>query len=233
MKERIRNICHHAARALLANPLMRERVLRVVLEPREAAARTLAQPGYLDDIGWFNAYEKGMPVGAENEPVPWLTYPAVSFLKERLHRDFDLFEYGCGNSTLFYADRVQSVSAVEHDRVWFERVQEGMAPNVRLIFSELEYGGGYCRTCLADGKRYDLIVVDGRDRVNCLAHAVQALKPAGVLILDDSQRESYLPGRKLVSEKGFRHIDFWGINPGCSSTSCTTFFYRQENCLGL
>ena len=41
-------------------------------------------------------------------------------------------------------------------------------------------------------KRYeDVIAVDGRDRVNCVKHAMPKLKPGGVLVLDDSHRPRY------------------------------------------
>lgn len=42
----------------------------------------------------------------------------------------------------------------------------------------------------ADGY-FDIIAVDGKERVGCTVHAVPKLKAGGVLVLDDSEREEY------------------------------------------
>ena len=38
---------------------------------------------------------------------------------------------------------------------------------------------------------FDLIVVDGRSREQCLIHAIPHLKPDGILVFDDVERKRY------------------------------------------
>jgi tRNA A58 N-methylase Trm61 len=145
----------------------------------------------------------------------------------------EIFEFGAGNSTLYYAKRVASVTAVEHNASWYDKIKSNLPANVNLLYKELKYDGDYCRAALVNSKTYNMVIVDGRDRVNCLKNSLQALAQNGVVILDDSQREEYEEGKMFLKEKGFRSIDFWGINPANTYSSCTTVFYKTDNCLGL
>ena len=86
---------------------------------------------------------------------------------------------------------------------------------------------------LLSKKKYEIIVIDGRDRVNCIKHSLKALKVNGVIILDDSERREYIKGRRYLMKNGFNNIDFWGISPGTFMKKCTTIFYKEVNCLGI
>lgn len=82
-------------------------------------------------------------------------------------------------------------------------------------------------------KKYHIIIIDGRDRVNCIKNSIKCLKPEGVIVLDDSERTQYLEGIRFLLNEGFKKIDFWGISPGLSYKKSTTIFYTENNCLGI
>lgn len=229
----LKGICRALIRGTVGHRLCRGAILNIILTPVEKAVHHLLHFGYLVDTGWINSCREGMPLGADNEPIPWLTYPAVKFLESRLGSTFDLYEFGTGNSTRFYAGRVATVTSVEHDSSWYRKVKDVAPENVSVRYCELSYGGDYCRTALADGRKYDVVIVDGRDRVNCLKQSLEALKQHGVVILDDSHRPQYEPGRAFMRQNGYRELDFWGVNAASPETSCTTIFYRQPNCLDI
>ncbi|MGB0238019.1 MAG: hypothetical protein ACPG4B_06905 [Cycloclasticus sp.] len=189
--------------------------------------------GYFYEIGWFKSFEKQLPVDKDELPLPWVTYGFIDFIAERLNERFDVFEYGSGNSTKWYSRKVRSVTSVEHDKEWFDFIKDGMPSNVDLKFQDLEYGGDYSNTSGLCGKKFDLIVVDGRDRVNCVKHSISSLKSGGVIVLDDSERSAYSQALRLLKESGFRRIDFWGISPGLFYKKNTTIFYKSDNCLGI
>jgi hypothetical protein len=79
--------------------------------------------GYLYDSGWVNSFNKKKPVDINNQPVPWLSMPFNSFIEGRLTKNMNIFEFGCGNSTLYYASRVNKVTSVEHDKEWFDLIK--------------------------------------------------------------------------------------------------------------
>ncbi len=82
-------------------------------------------------------------------------------------------------------------------------------------------------------KKYNLIIVDAVDRVNCAINSIKQLSPNGVLILDDSEQEEYSAIFKFFIKKKFKKIDFYGISPGYFNRKATTIFYRPNNCLNI
>lgn len=190
--------------------------------------------GYLHDTGWVNSFSKQRPVDQQNNPVPWLTLPFNAFIRDRLKPELTIFEFGSGNSTLFYAKRVKSVVSVENDKGWFDTIKNSMPNNVTLIFEELKSKDDrYAKAALITGNKYDVIVVDGRERVKCIYNSLQCLTDSGVLVLDNSDREEYNAGINYLLQSGFKKIDFWGIAPSFAHQTCTTVFYRTHNCLDI
>jgi hypothetical protein len=202
-----------------------------VVDPQEAALRGLSP--YLAAVGWFDSVATGRPVDADRQPLPWYTYPCLSFMGERIDGEMRVFEYGSGNSTLWWSQRVASVVACEHDKPWFDEIGTQLPENVDYRYCELEYGGEYGRLISGFVAEFDCVVIDGRDRVNCARHSLGALKPGGVIVWDNSDRACYQEGFDFLRDNGFRRIDFWGLGPINAYPWCTSIFYRDGNCLGL
>jgi len=188
---------------------------------------------YLYVTGWMQSLRGFAPIDPHGNPIPWMNYPVISFLEERLNDSLSLFEYGSGYSTMFYAQRVSDVVSVEYDQAWFEKVQETLPPNVDLVYQAEDRDGDYCRVIGTTGKTFDVIVVDGRDRVNCVKQSIAALSPRGVLLLDDSQRDNYTEAITYAQAEGFRVLHFEGLKATGNEIDRTTIFYRDGNCLGI
>ena len=192
----------------------------------------LRKSGYLAAAGWPRSARLGEPVDARGMPIPWMTYPAVAFLEPRLKSSFRVFEYGSGNSTFWWAARVARVDSCEHDSAWIARLQQRLPGNVRLRHVPLE-NGQYGTAVIEARGPFDLVVIDGRDRVNCAQNSVSVLGTHGVIVWDDTYRQEYEPGYESLRQAGFRRLDFHGLAPIMPNTSCTSIFYRDENCLGI
>lgn len=189
--------------------------------------------GYLYEIGWFKAFKSKMPINQKMEPLPWVTYPFIDFIGPRLTDEMKVFEFGAGNSTFYYASKVAFVTSVEHDQEWYNKLKKEVPANSELLFEELEYNGLYTQAAINTGKMFDLIIIDGRNRVNCAIKSIAALTSAGVLILDDSERTEYTEIHLHLKSLNFKQIDFWGIAPGLAYKKCTTIFYKDNNCLDI
>lgn len=185
----------------------------------------------LTQYGWYRSFHTKRSVDAKGNPLPWYTYPFIAFLEPRLTNQMEVFEYGSGNSTRWYAKRVGHITAVEHDKAWVQIVAPSLPDNTLLLTRELDQT--YVQAPSATENQFHLVVVDGRMRVECVLYAVDYLTPDGVLILDNSEREIYQEARNYMREKGFRVLDFYGMTPIISDESCTSVFYRSENCLGI
>lgn len=72
----------------------------------------LRRQGPLRDAGWFRSYQERQPVDAKGEPIPWLPYRVIDSIATRISSNLDVFEYGCGNTTLRWARRVRQVISV-------------------------------------------------------------------------------------------------------------------------
>jgi SAM-dependent methyltransferase len=194
---------------------------------------SLKRIGPLKEDGWFRSYKEDTCVDAEGYPLPWMTYPSIEFLKNRIRKDMIVFEYGCGESTLWWASRVKEVVSVEHNKDWFEKVLHRIPANVNIFHIGLEYGGSYSRKIMEYRDKFDIVVIDGRDRVNCVLNALDALKPDGVIIFDNSDRKEYEKGYEYLLKSGFRKIEFVGFAPISCVKAETGIFFRKNNCLGI
>jgi len=189
--------------------------------------------GYLAETGWFEAFETRSAIDKSGKPLPWVTYSFIDFIQDRISKSHSIFEFGSGNSTLFYAERASSVAAVEHDEKWYSKMMRLKPENVELIFQPLESTGIYSRVPLQLNHKFDIIIIDGRDRVNCCQNTLNALSEKGVVVLDDSEREMYRQGVDFFLSNGFKHISFSGVSPGLFYRKATSVFYRDNNCLDI
>lgn len=200
---------------------------------RLSALLSYGHKGYLSSIGWFKAFDARQAIDTNGEALPWVTYSFIDFIKERLNKSQKVFEYGSGSSTLFYAKRVGKVVSVEHDQSWYQKIVGSKPENAEMIFTKLETGGEYSKKAALLEEKFDIIIVDGRDRVNCCLESIQALSPSGVIVLDDSERKEYEKARVFLKENHFKELSFSGISPGLFYLKATSVFYRKDNCLDI
>jgi len=187
----------------------------------------LMNNGFLKDMGWINSERSGLQVDEDNNPIPWCTYSYIDFITPFLTNKKTMFEYGAGNSTLFYAPKVKEVISIDHDKNWITALKERALENVTLSHFDLD--SGYTTSIGSYDMLFDFIIVDGRKRVECIKNSFDKVTNNGVIILDDSERKKYQEGVRFLKEKGFKKIDFWGIAPGYIHNKCTTVFCKDFN----
>jgi hypothetical protein len=216
---------------------LQKKVHNIILEMLERidlySIYSLYREGPLKDDGWFRSFREQRSVDANGNPIPWITYPAIEFLGKRINKKISVFEYGCGNSTLWWALRVEEIISVEHDKTWYDKFAPIVPKNVTMSHVALEYGGAYAKKIAAYKKKFDIIVIDGRDRINCAVSSLNSIKNDGVIIWDNSDRKEYGEGIKLLQDNGFRKIEFIGICPIVNMKSETSIFYKDNNILNI
>ncbi len=187
----------------------------------------LALESTLVDDGWFNSYYKKESVDKENNPIPWNTYPFIKFIEPRLKDHFNIFEYGCGNSTIWYSKRVKSITAVENDKDWYEKIKMRLPENAQVIYKELKYGGEYSMEIVNHKEQFDIIIIDGRDRENSIKNSIIKLKKEGIIIFDNSERDQYRAAVKNLVDNKFKQIAFWGMSPVTAHYTRQVFFIKM------
>jgi predicted O-methyltransferase YrrM len=188
---------------------------------------------YAVDTGWARSRVAEQSQTAAGEPIPWFTYPAIEFLARAVPSDIRLFEFGSGQSTLWWAARVAKVTSVEHDPDWAEAMRERVPENVDYHQIPLEDGPRYANAARYSPHRFSVIVIDGRERARCTRRSLPALAKNGVFVWDNADRPKYARVFADLEARGFKRLPFVGHGPITPRTWDTSIFYRTENCLGI
>ena len=188
--------------------------------------------GYLTETGWLNSTTLNKPVDKNSTPIPWLTYPFIEFIKERLDSNYTMLEFGSGSSTIYFASKLKHTLSFEDNHEWFNIIQAKLPSNASIIYYKTL---DEINSCLCAGtNQYDIVLVDSTSERDRFADtAVAYLKKTGIIILDDTEHESFRSAVKLLTSKGFKKIDFWGLAPCITYQKCTTIFYKDNNCLNI
>ncbi len=209
-------------------------IIKLFNEPKVLSALLSQRDfGYLKEVGWFESFKVLKSIDKKGNPIPWFSYPFIDFLTPRLTKDLVLFEFGSGNSTLFFAERVNTVISVEHNKEWYQIVNSTKPSNVKLVQTESDSVYDYLEYFNNLKEKVDLIIVDGLHRNECLINSVNKLSENGVIILDDSERTEYQNGIDFIHSKGFKSLEFWGISPGYLYKKSTMVFYNRNNFLNI
>jgi hypothetical protein len=167
-------------------------------------------------------------VDADGRAVPWYTYPAIEYLRQLDFSDKTVFEYGSGNSTLFWGASAKRVVSAEEDERWFAALRPKLPANCELVL-ETDLAR-YVDVIRRYPEGFDVIIVDGasrgRTRLKCSRMAMECLRPGGLIILDNSD---WLPeSSRVLRESGLIQVDMTGFVPINGNTQTTSLFFDRE-----
>jgi predicted O-methyltransferase YrrM len=125
------------------------------------------------------------------KPFPWLAPKVIKKLESLLTPDMEVLEHGSGGSTLWFAERVKFVLAIEQDLDWRRVIEKKLGKNRGAICASL--GDIIPSQRLLNG-RFDLLLIDGEpveDRIRWLIAANNLVKAGGWVVLDNCNRPEY------------------------------------------
>ncbi len=170
----------------------------------------------IQDFPAYYHYNREMHSPYEKQ-LPWLTHGACERLRELVKPGMKVLEFGMGGSTLFFSKLGAEVTSIEHDEDWFNLVKDNLSQSggielnlvvpevndesipekyksVNGLFSEGLTWRAYAHSAdHLEKSSIDVLLIDGRVRPECLRNTIHTLKPGGILIFDNSDRESYKP----------------------------------------
>lgn len=181
--------------------------------------------------------------------LPWWNLAAAEAVERFLaaRTGAEVFEYGSGASSLWLARRAARVVSVEHDAAWAGPVaaRAGAFPNLTLRLVEparsdrvdamrsvraapgLDFTA-YVRAIEAAGGPFDLVVIDGRCRPQCLRAAAARLKADGLIVLDNSRRHRY---QAAIARSGLAARPYYGLAACLPYPDETTLLARDPDIL--
>jgi len=173
---------------------------------------------------------------------PWLTPQAIRFLEYWIKPGDMMLEFGSGRSTIWFANRVNTLVSVEHDPDWYARVaeliKEKQIQNIIYVKKSIEGSPAeYTQVPKQfENNSLDLILIDGRLRDICANECLSKLKPGGLMILDNA--DVYLPSQVMTPNSHPSRVQSpawqtfmdvtgaWRQYWTCNGVSATTFFFK-------
>jgi hypothetical protein len=179
------------------------------------------------EYGHFKSRENKLSIDNDENPIPWFTYPSIEYLKQLDLKNFNCLEWGCGNSSLFFAQKTKHITSIEDNENWFhtvdKKIKELCIYNADILFAKNEKE--YIYPSIED--KYDLIIIDGKYRMECIYTAIKLFSGKGFIILDNSNR--YPDLCKIFRDNKFLQVDFIGFGPIVDFTTQTTFFFSVNS----
>jgi hypothetical protein len=177
-------------------------------------------------FGIVNSISQNIPIDILSKPTPWFTYSAIHFLNTIELNGKRVFEYGSGFSTLYFRNRLADVTSVEDNQFWKNKIDDMSMSTTKSLILYKE-GTEYVNAPLDFDHTFDLIVVDGSYREECVKVAIRALSKNGMIILDNS--DGYVSSAKLLRKSGFLQIPFLGPGPMSAVLWETSLFIKEDN----
>jgi predicted O-methyltransferase YrrM len=160
--------------------------------------------------------------------LPWLSWPAVDFLKQHLQPGMRVLEFGGGGSTEFFLSRGCEVVTVERSMEWVDKISKrvdhiGAAPRWRLTYvSELAAPSDYFDS-LRKGP-WNVVLIDAEQRLECLEAARNSLTHDGVIVFDNADLDCYSTAPSLMG--GWLRLEFAGLGVGRKDATKTDVYCR-------
>jgi predicted O-methyltransferase YrrM len=136
-----------------------------------------------------------------NPDHPWLTRDAVTLLDALLKPIDKGVEFGSGRSTVWFAKRLNSLTSIENDELWYRKVSSSLKEqkldghvDYRLVTDLASYslqGSGFADNSI------DFCLVDGVMRDECAKTMLNKIRSGGLLVVDNVNW--YLPNENFCS----------------------------------
>jgi hypothetical protein len=181
-----------------------------------------------DEYGFAVAADAGIPVDKNNNPLPLYTYPAIEYLDSFDFADKKIFEFGSGQSTLYWLGQGADVVSVENNQKWVDKISPNLiGKNHQYIFANTQ--NSYVNSILEfPDSHFDLIIIDGIfSRYLCAKNVIAKIKKDGLVILDNS--DWYPNTAKFLKENlDFIQVDFYGFRPSRPEAAVTSLFFSRN-----
>ena len=170
------------------------------------------------------------PMNQKGDPLPWLSVPAIEFLNRCSFQGCNVLELGSGQSTLYWQERAQSVTSLEHDHHWLHLLRLRVKKNVTLKYWQEE-----ARFNDFDFSNFEIVVIDGLERGSALDSLGLAIENSSktnanpdLVILDNA---NWFPRKVTIfrMRTNFIPINFIGFAPSGLMEQDTCIFVNPQS----
>ena len=125
--------------------------------------------------------------------LPWVPFAVIRRMRTILSPSARVLEFGSGRSTRWFAAHASDVISIEDDPGWYSKMIAVFdAAGIRNVDYRLRGGAAYYDLKDVTGY-FELIVVDGKFRHECVRAASGLVRQGGFLYLDNSDKDVTIP----------------------------------------
>jgi hypothetical protein len=177
-------------------------------------------------FGHWKSITSRTSIDGKGNSIPWYTYPAIEYLNSFDFTNCDVFEFGSGNSSLYWSLKAKSVVSIEDNKEWYNLVRKKINTNNSVIYCPEE--ADYVAALAKQGKKFDIVIIDGNHRLKCTEEAIRTIDSDGIIILDNSDRFIEMECGKLLRSNGYIQMDFSGFGPINGYCWTTSIFLKSQ-----
>lgn len=182
--------------------------------------------------GQYTTIKEWSCLDAEGKPICWYTYPALEYLDHMNFASLKVFEFGSGNSSLWWLNKAKSVVSIEDDQEWYKKISGQVKKSASLKFRYILADDKNKYITSFDETHADIVIVDGKHRKECSEHLVSLQKNGkweGCMLIFDNSDWYPETVSMLRQSLGWVQADFHGFGPINNYTWTTTMFLNPEN----
>ncbi len=183
----------------------------------------------LEQTGW-NVTRRTKRALIHEKPTPWWTYASIQFVDQIVSTNSRILEIGGGNSSLYWMERGNQLVTLETDLEWIDTLtldQRFNLENHKIIHIANEDLNSISK--VLDNQLFDVVINDGAgERAIIGEYLTTKLKPNGIFIWDNSERE---PDRQAIANlelSGWNTLEFYGLGPINAYAWKTTILFRND-----
>lgn len=176
--------------------------------------------------GHLRSSFKRAAVDREGKPIPWYTYPCIRQIAQTDFAGRDVLEFGGGHSTLWWQERARSVLSFEADAQWAALIRPRLSEraSLQLVSPDWDIQHRQISETLA-GRTFDVVIIDGLDRIGLIPTAVSVLRSGGFILFDNAEWDGF---KEAWAPFGLQRVDYYGPSPGVPLQHCTSLFFADR-----
>ena len=159
---------------------------------------------FVFDTSWLSSDPNDNEPSNLEKGIPRMDNSEIAFLQTYLLKSENVFEFGCGGSTIFISNNqnIKNIHSVDSDIDWINKVKEDLPKKTKLRYIDINadshnWGHPKDHSKIDDWPKYssallkirnffpDLILVDGRFRVACALKSISRMKKDSYLMIHD------------------------------------------------
>ena len=172
-----------------------------------------------NEFGFLESSRSSIPLDGYGNVMPLYSYPCYEYIRSMDWKNANILEFGCGYSSIWWDNVDANVYGVDSNDEWINKIQSSVSGHLNIELAN--DGEEYTTSIYRHNLKYDVIVIDGMYRYDCVEPSLDCLANDGMVILDNS--EWHTNTKELLDNSDLMPVHFHGMKPihvDIETTSC-------------